>query len=406
MPVGEAIQVTFELVTPAYAGGAEREKCDGLRPPTLKGLLRFWWRALHPELQGRQLFEREAALFGSTDPSVGQRLRVVPGSPWQAPAHDPAGTPEENQTHGYMAYGAVVREEGMSQPQTTVARIHARQKATFGLHLPRTGAEQAHNELIRTLWVLSAFGGIGSRSRRGWGSLRLECDFGNLPDPHNGDSRQDTVALLKKGLEAAAGSALQWSQEPDHTAFSAKATVLIGPVSRDCGVEQALRPARNALLLYRRSLGTGQRGARRGPDGQVRARWLSTGLGGQETAPFGSSFGLPHNANYLRLNPRRVVQVGAGEDLKGRRASPVFFKLLRVGSVLAPVILYLPSRFIPDDIGIYAQVDSGSPARLNYRGDVAIRHFLGTASAFDVTQAGLSGVAWCGLLNMGWERIW
>ena len=40
-----AIEATYLVTTPVFCGGAHRERAE-LRPPSFKGVLRFWWRAL------------------------------------------------------------------------------------------------------------------------------------------------------------------------------------------------------------------------------------------------------------------------------------------------------------------------------------------------------------------------
>ena len=37
----------FKIVTPMFIGGADQSPSDGIRPPSVKGALRFWWRALN-----------------------------------------------------------------------------------------------------------------------------------------------------------------------------------------------------------------------------------------------------------------------------------------------------------------------------------------------------------------------
>ena len=42
------ITASLEIVTPMFLGGAATtEVADAIRPPSIKGALRFWWRALN-----------------------------------------------------------------------------------------------------------------------------------------------------------------------------------------------------------------------------------------------------------------------------------------------------------------------------------------------------------------------
>ncbi len=40
------ITATYRVVTPMFIGDAD-QKATSLRPPSIKGALRFWWRALN-----------------------------------------------------------------------------------------------------------------------------------------------------------------------------------------------------------------------------------------------------------------------------------------------------------------------------------------------------------------------
>ena len=41
----EIIHANYSITTPLFLGGADQEPTDGIRPPAVKGALRFWWRA-------------------------------------------------------------------------------------------------------------------------------------------------------------------------------------------------------------------------------------------------------------------------------------------------------------------------------------------------------------------------
>ena len=93
--MSETLEATFRIVTPMFLGGADQESDTGIRPPSVKGALRFWWRALNwgrfraetetDEAALGDLHKEEARLFGSAadDNGGGQGtflLRVARGS--------------------------------------------------------------------------------------------------------------------------------------------------------------------------------------------------------------------------------------------------------------------------------------------------------------------------------------
>jgi len=72
----KTIEATYRIVTPMFIGGANHDPSDGIRPPSFKGALRFWWRALNwgkfyqknnrdEAAALKALHQEEARLFGS-----------------------------------------------------------------------------------------------------------------------------------------------------------------------------------------------------------------------------------------------------------------------------------------------------------------------------------------------------
>jgi len=69
------IKAIYRIVTPMFIGGANQDPSDGIRPPSFKGALRFWWRALnwgkfYHECRDKKkalqaLHQEELRLFGS-----------------------------------------------------------------------------------------------------------------------------------------------------------------------------------------------------------------------------------------------------------------------------------------------------------------------------------------------------
>ena len=70
----DAVSARFRLVTPLACSGADQSEVE-LRPATLRGLLRYWYRAADPAFR-----TREASIFGGTGAGEGQSaflLRVL-----------------------------------------------------------------------------------------------------------------------------------------------------------------------------------------------------------------------------------------------------------------------------------------------------------------------------------------
>ncbi|MGH7067934.1 MAG: type III-B CRISPR module RAMP protein Cmr6 [Acetobacteraceae bacterium] len=196
------------LVTPAFlAGGAqEKEDCD-LRGATLRGQLRWWWRAMHAaHLEPAILRRLEASIWGASSAGSAVRLSLEPGSnpepcrfeynrerdgaflqangiqrtALQAPAIDGRKT-----TQGlfYAAYGAgkeisAGREKPgrwLLQPGSTWRlKLGARpSKCPPGDNVARVEikAETVLRQATAALFLLTRFGGVGAKARKGFGSF-------------------------------------------------------------------------------------------------------------------------------------------------------------------------------------------------------------------------------------------
>ncbi|MGK9475768.1 type III-B CRISPR module RAMP protein Cmr1 [Melioribacter sp. OK-6-Me] len=75
MPIEKTYEC--EVVTPMFLGGVDPTKVE-LRAPSVKGALRYWWRALHGNLNIKELHRKEAEIFGSshTDYQLKSKISV------------------------------------------------------------------------------------------------------------------------------------------------------------------------------------------------------------------------------------------------------------------------------------------------------------------------------------------
>ncbi|MDQ7005467.1 MAG: type III-B CRISPR module RAMP protein Cmr1 [Ghiorsea sp.] len=106
------IEATYRIVTPMFIGGAEGKPDDGIRPPSFKGALRFWWRALNwtKVYNIADLHKKEAELFGSAAKmndgkqtgGQGVFLLSIKELGVSKPMND---WPKANTGAGYLAYG-------------------------------------------------------------------------------------------------------------------------------------------------------------------------------------------------------------------------------------------------------------------------------------------------------------
>jgi CRISPR-associated protein Cmr6 len=182
---------TLELVTPAFLAGANQqaEDCD-LRPATLRGHLRWWWRTMHAgNLDVQTLRKLEAAIWGNTKSGGAVRIVVTSHSAPRpllfdhrviADRNDLPLPPDRKTTRGlaYFSYG--MNDAG--RQRYFLAPLHSWNLRIVArpLNLPdgdRLTAEDVLSHAKKALWLLSSYGGVGAKSRKGFGGLALSAEL-------------------------------------------------------------------------------------------------------------------------------------------------------------------------------------------------------------------------------------
>ena len=145
------LTVTLETVTPMLVRGADNRTPE-LRPPSFRGSMRYWLRAALGGVIGDSnldgLHELESAVFGSPElgSAIGIRLRDMNTSKYKA-----CILPHKNKGRAEALTGNF--ELVMSQTRQVSPVIWDAARASLELAL--------------------TFGGVGLRSRRGYGTLRI-----------------------------------------------------------------------------------------------------------------------------------------------------------------------------------------------------------------------------------------
>jgi CRISPR-associated protein Cmr1 len=150
---GQKLEVKVELLTPLFLGGSDPRGEPELRAASFRGALRFWLRALLGGVLGdrpAEIFERESQIFGSTDHASPVVVRLKPhrldwGEHYPLPHH------KERKFRGFNGFNPGKQFEVCLLSHDEVALKQA-QKA---------------------LQLLCYLGGLGRRSRRGFGSLQI-----------------------------------------------------------------------------------------------------------------------------------------------------------------------------------------------------------------------------------------
>ncbi len=142
----EKTELKLETVTPMFLRGADN-KTPELRPPAFKALFRYWWRTVQ-ECDWRLLQKTEADLFGSTDGKAPFSIRIS----------------------GTIDLGDPKKYSPLPHKNTFQMDAYDAGKSFNLLLIAKNTSDASNYKQIAKLGFL--LGGVGNRSRRGFGSIR------------------------------------------------------------------------------------------------------------------------------------------------------------------------------------------------------------------------------------------
>jgi len=183
MSVLKEFRVTLETVTPLFLGGAEpRAKPPELRPPSIRGAMRYWLRAITGSITGDNLTalkDAEMKVFGNADNQAGRGSSV-----FIRKAEDQSLQPKPfTKIIEYKSTdGKIKKRHGLSylwfaERSTTNEKERSGLIGEFDLifSTKQLGIEGTASLLkaYGALWLLVMMGGVGNRVHRGAGSLQV-----------------------------------------------------------------------------------------------------------------------------------------------------------------------------------------------------------------------------------------
>lgn len=151
------LPLTLELLSPCFMGGAHQQ--PELRIASLRGLWRYWYRALYGQGDERKPVSGEVELFGDTTCRGRARLflresvRELPEAQWA-----------RGQRRGadYLLFSMDMNKRRYLKPGSRVS-----------LELRVAGTDEDRTRSGRSLAVALAFSGLGARARRMAGAVHL-----------------------------------------------------------------------------------------------------------------------------------------------------------------------------------------------------------------------------------------
>lgn len=159
-----------KLVTPLYGGGVQAAEIDPqmpIRASGIRGQLRFWWRiaCCAPSEPSESMFQREAAIWGgigASGPSASRVAVRVKAKPVQA-MHLSA----KSQVAGLPAYGLIL------DPGADPMLLKPGYSFDLSVHYASDLTSQQYDEVQTALRWWASFGGVGARTRRGFGAVQV-----------------------------------------------------------------------------------------------------------------------------------------------------------------------------------------------------------------------------------------
>ncbi len=188
-------KIKAEVITPLIIAGADNRKPDlgveGLRPPSLRGAMRWWFRAMMGGIVGdlKALKALESEVFGSTEGASSARIRTYLRASKPGEAHlcmNDKGNRRAN-----------IRRPAFLEGSEFELCI----RCEFG----------SSSIVLGSLWLLAMLGGVGARVRRGFGSLAMSPedeatekvleDFGLSFSYPNTASLEELAEYLEESLK-------------------------------------------------------------------------------------------------------------------------------------------------------------------------------------------------------------
>lgn len=207
----QILNLTLKLTTPAFLAGAFQEQDDcKLTASALRGQLRWWWRVIHSwALDTSQLLKLETAIWGSIEHASPARIEL-------SDTNNSIRLPDRiSMELRYLAYGTYpMRNENTSRPlryyQEAIAEYNSAIYCS-GSFLDNTtdeGKEISKEDVAMqvkfALYLLTKYGGVGAKARKGFGSIVVkDSGFFKIDNKNIDDSliKQESAKFRKKLFE-------------------------------------------------------------------------------------------------------------------------------------------------------------------------------------------------------------
>jgi len=209
-----SLSVRLETVTPLFLGGADPKGSPELRAASFRGAMRYWLRATLGGVIGDanlgSLHQLESVVFGSPDVGSPISIRLTSIS-------------IKTQKAFILPHKKKVTRDGL------VGRFE------LVVTQPRSSSPAAWDAALSSLALALTFGGVGLRSRRGYGTLRVVEASGNDISvfPTSFDN-------WKRHVNQVTSSAIETARKLAQTQGVALSALPTGPAAYPCATQSGL----------------------------------------------------------------------------------------------------------------------------------------------------------------------
>lgn len=194
----------MRTVTPVFCGGARpnEDKIAEIRPLSIRGALRWWYRALDAGFR-----EGESRFFGSTTGTGSSSPISVRVSPWLAAArsYEAQFRPQLAPHNGAAYLGYTLYLGGNDRRAVPEDRRFELRLAWQWVPRKREEMEAIRRCWAACLWLFGHLGGLGTRARRGLGTIALEAwegwpECAQLPPAHSAATVEEWTSRFEDGF--------------------------------------------------------------------------------------------------------------------------------------------------------------------------------------------------------------
>lgn len=332
-----------EIVTPLFMDGYGQQ--PELRTASFKGMLRWWFRALYgghlyssgSESIFKDLHKMENLIFGSTENGGIFSMSIFHQNLATELNGEKGIRPSQNKFNHYGAYGllATNKDDGRKY-------IKAGQKFTIRFVFKK--GEEYIPYVVGALAAFNLWGGIGSRSTKGFGSISVRSNDFPLLFPDLSSVSGQKIAEVITGVKAELFSIYTIkSNKTDHipdfsviddSYFSYRfiSTPFNDPNSVQSDFARKLRKFR-------------ENPKEKGGTPNTFHSYDYQAVFGPDKTPHDTIFGLPHNFSSRSIK-RSVSLEGSGKG-RERRVSPLRLKVIKAGGKYYQILVLFEARFLP-----------------------------------------------------------